>query len=576
MKKIINSVMLLAGLVTLFACEKKTKPEDEQPKIIEASFTSLENKGVESADALNIFSIEASNAAGDKFSAKFIGSRSFLPAGTYRLGTSNAANTYKDASFNGKAISEGEIEVSKDEDNYTLSAVTKLSDGTILKISAAGTLKYEKVIPDAQHIYSADCTPGENGVFTWDFKVYSLAEEEEACFQFMSESGETPAGTYQIVGLDGIGAGKALQGYDLSILGMGKGGCYYVKEGKTYFLVEGCGDVTISEEDGMYSVEVPSVKCLDASQAEPASEIGTTLSYLYCKWGEVTPPAPEYEPIVVAGGKYTETTAAKDSFDEHTLLFKDAEDNIVGQVVIRTASGAETIDGEYVFSAEEKSGTLAGGLDLSALGMGVVGSYYVKEGVNYTLSGGNAKIENSALGLNVVLSEVVSASGETQGTASPVSFLMMAKEEADPDSDPTDGVFTYTHTSEAKEGYSEHTISVYFSNGKQFLNLLVAVADGSAVAGDNIFVPVSYTITSTDQWTADPKGLACPGFNFLGIMDLGCYYTSNGTVNYLTEGVVRLVENADGLVVSIVDAEGNAIEGLPASLALLSATKKAE
>ena len=65
-------------------------------------------------------------------------------------------------------------------------------------------------------------------------------------------------------------------------------------------------------------------------------------------------------------------------------------------------------------------------------------------------------------------------------------------------------------------------------------------------------------------------------FNFLGLMDLGCYYTTNGTVNYLTKGVVRMVENADGLVVSIVDAEGNAIEGLPASLALLAATKKAE
>ncbi len=42
------------------------------------------------------------------------------------------------------------------------------------------------------------------------------------------------------------------------------------------------------------------------------------------------------------------------------------------------------------------------------------------------------------------------------------------------------------------------------------------------------------------------------------------------------EGVVRLVENEDGLVVSVVDAEGNAIEGLPAALSLLVATKTAE
>lgn len=39
---------------------------------------------------------------------------------------------------------------------------------------------------------------------------------------------------------------------------------------------------------------------------------------------------------------------------------------------------------------------------------------------------------------------------------------------------------------------------------------------------------------------------------------------------------MRLVENEDGLVVSVVDAEGNAIEGLPAALSLLVATKTAE
>ena len=192
------------------------------------------------------------------------------------------------------------------------------------------------------------------------------------------------------------------------------------------------------------------------------------------------------------------------------------------------------------------------------------------------VGGGSATIENSVLGLNIVLSDVVSAAGETQGTASPVSFLMLSEETVNSDADPTDGVFTYTHASEAKEGYAEHSIAIYFSNDKLFLNLLVAVADGSPFAGENIFMTVSYTVTTADQWNADPKDQACPGFNFLGLMDVGCYYTTNGAVNYLTEGVVRLVENADGLVVSIVDAEGNAIEGHPASLALLAATKKAE
>lgn len=575
MKKLLTTTLLIAGALSLFSC-KKDDPKPEEPKIVETSLTTLENKGVEAADALNIFSVEATNAAGDKFAAKFVGARSYLPAGIYRPGTTNAANVYKDATFNGKTISEGEIEVTKNEDNYTLSGVSKLADGTILKLSATGTLKYEKVVPDAQHIYNAAVTPGEEGVFTWAFNVYSLEEELEASFQFMSTDGESPAGTYKVVDLSDIAAGKALAGYDLSILGMGKGGCYYYKDGNVYFLVAGTGDITIAEEDGMFSVEAASVKCMDATGAEVASEAGSTLSYLYCKWGEVTLPAPEYEPIVVAGGTYTRTVAAKDGFDEHTIAIKDSEGNVAGQVVIRTATGADSIDGEYAYSAEEVAGSLAGGLDLSALGMGVLGSYYVKDGQNFTISGGSATIENSVLGLNIVLSDVVSAAGETQGTASPVSFLMLSEEAANPEADPTDGIFTYTHTSEAKEGYAEHSIAIYFSNDKLFLNLLVAVADGSPFAGENIFVPVSYTVTTAEQWNADPKGKACPGFNFLGLMDLGCYYTTNGTVNYLTEGVVRLVENEDGLVVSVVDAEGNAIEGLPAALSLLVATKTAE
>lgn len=245
----------------------------------------------------------------------------------------------------------------------------------------------------------------------------------------------------------------------------------------------------------------------------------------------------------------------------------EAGDTVIGAGVVQEGTGNGTttdVDGRYSITVP-----LGSRLQFSCIG-------YKKDGQNFTISGGSATIENSVLGLNIVLSDVVSAAGETQGTASPVSFLMLSEETINSDADPTDGVFTYTHASEAKEGYAEHSIAIYFSNDKLFLNLLVAVADGSPFAGENIFMPVSYTVTTADQWNADPKGQACPGFNFLGLMDLGCYYTTNGTVNYLTKGVVRLVENADGLVVSIVDAEGNAIEGLPASLALLAATKKAE
>lgn len=579
MKRLFTFTSVVLAAFSVIACQDKKPVEPEKPSVVDVTFTTLTNKGVTASDKLNVFSVEATDGNGASLQVEFIGERSFLTAGTYRLGSSVATGTYRNAYFkNAKvsgAVKEGEITVTAEDSKYTLAGVLKLEDNTILKANASGELVYQHEKKPAEHLYTKDVSANENGGFNWTLSIYSLEEKLEASFSFISERETSPAGTYPLVALADLVAGKALTGYDLSILGLGKGGCYYYVGDAIRFIQEGSGDIIITEEDGQLSIKASSVKVVDGNNAPVEAENGKDVTWNFCEEGEITPPAPEYEPLIVSGGKFTETVTAKENCDEHTIVVKDAEDNVLGQVVLRTAKEAETLTGEYAFNAEEVAGALVGGLDLSSLGMGVIGTYYVKDGKTFTLSAGKAIVQQGET-LNIILSDVESAAGEEAGTANPISFLALEKEAVDPDNDPTDGVFTYTHSSEAKEGYAEHTFTVFFSNGKTFLNLLVGVAAEAAVAGDSIFAPVAYTIVTSDEWAAGAAGKACPGFNFFGMADLGCFYYVNGAINYLTNGVVKLVENADGLVVSIVDAEGNALEGAPASLSLLSAKKAAE
>lgn len=576
MKRLFTFTAIVLAAFSVIACQDKKPVEPEKPAVVDVTFTTLTNKGVTASDKLNVFSVEATDGNGASLQVEFIGERSFLSAGTYRLRSSVAAGVYRNAYFKSAkvsgAIKEGEFTVATEDSKYTISGVLKLEDDTILKANASGELVYQHEKAAAQHLYTSDISKDENGNNIWTISVYSLEEVLEASFQVMSDSESSPAGSYQITGLEGLAPGKAMTGYDLSIIGLGKGGCYYYENGAILFVAEGYGEIVITEEDEQLNIVASNVTVSDVNGAQKSEQ---TVSWLYCEEGDITPAGPEYEPLIVAGGSYTETVAAKDNCDEHTIVLKDADGNVTGQVVLRTAKDATSITGEYAFNAEEVAGSLSGGLDLSSLGLGVIGSYYVKDGKTFTLSAGNATVQEGET-LSIVLSDVVSTAGDEAGTASPISFLMMTKEASNPDADPTDGVFTYTHTSDAKEGYAEHNFTVLFSNGKTFLNLLVAVADDTSVAGDNIFVPAVYTIVSTEEWTTSPVGKACPGFNFFGMADLGCFYYVNGAINYLTSGVVKLVENADGLVVSIVDAEGNALEGVPTSLAFLSATKATE
>ncbi len=578
MKKIFKLTTLVLGIATLFSCQGKNNTEPDKPSVLDITFNTLKNGGVTASGDLNIFLVEAGSADGAALSVEFIGNRSFLSAGTYKPGD-GAALTYRNARFSNSqvkgAVKEGELTVSAENSQYSISGVLKLEDDTILKVTASGELVYAHEKPAAQHLYTADVVKDENGLCTWTVSVYTLDEQLEASFAFLNGSESSFGGSYEVSGLEGLASGKAMAGYDLSIIGLGKGGCYYFTGGAIRFIQEGSGVITVTEEDGQINITAGDIYVVDGNNAPIEAENGKDVSWLFCEEGEITPAGPEYEPLIIAGGKYTDTVVPKDACDEHTILVKDADGNIVGQVVLRTGKDAESLGGEYAFSAEEVAGSLSGGLDLSAMGLGVLGSYYVKDGKIFTLTAGNATVQDGET-LSIVLSDVVSIYGEEAGTASPVSFLMLTKEESDPAADPTDGIFTYSHTSDAKEGYSEHTFTVFFSNGNTFLNLLVGVADDAAAAGDNIFSPAVYPVATSEEWNAGPAGKACPGFNFFGMADLGCYYYVNGAINYLTEGTVKLVENADGLVVSIVGTDGNAIPDAPASLALLSATKVAE
>lgn len=208
--------------------------------------------------------------------------------------------------------------------------------------------------------------------------------------------------------------GRYSAGKDYSLFGLGIIGSYVSVLGTSYTISGGTMTVSSDSEtvsvtvadwdsgiDGVNGLSLPSMTLTIAEPDEPQTpETGETFA--------------------LEGCTYTLVSAPKDGMDgvtENTFTFTDASGNVVASYVEWTAAGSE-ISGTFTYAATTSAaaGCFAGGYDF--FGMAIFGSYYVRDGVSYLISAGEAEVGENDGKLNIRITGLGSAatSGEA-GTA---------------------------------------------------------------------------------------------------------------------------------------------------------------
>lgn len=132
----------------------------------DCNFTSANSTGIDKTNnGLRIFDVKFTSSGGDVLNMKFVGDSYFLPAaaftpanageikkGTYLVGTGGSSFTSNGSATS--SITRGQVIVSKEGDEYSLSGTVWLEDGNVIRLHGGGTLVYE---PDPEPIELTKC-----------------------------------------------------------------------------------------------------------------------------------------------------------------------------------------------------------------------------------------------------------------------------------------------------------------------------------------------------------------------------------------------------------------------------------
>ena len=325
-----------------------------------------------------------------------IGNKYFLTANQYIEALDAVAKNGNfvlgKSTVGGKAIKQGYINVAVLEENeteegcnnkYSINAVVFLEDGTPFKANWEGYMAFEKdAVLAPQFIYTdtvaQDCTDADGNAYT-DVESHTLvlndlSGEFAAQIKLIRTVGTKDlAGTYTVkeYAHEDLSAGN---GFDLGVyFGMNPGayviGSYYLNEGTVVIVEPGATISVTAMGDGIYSFE------------------GDGFSFLAAPEG--------YAPGGVTVYDMTDTVAqdctledgqtAVTDVESHTLVLKDSEGNVAGQVKLIRAIGATDLTGTYTVKEYAHEDFAAGnGFDLGAMfgmdpGALVIGSYYIGE-----------------------------------------------------------------------------------------------------------------------------------------------------------------------------------------------------
>lgn len=210
---------------------------------------------------------------------------------------------------------------------------------------------------------------------------------------------------------------------DLSAFGLGVSnlGTYFIKDGKTYLL--SAGTAVVAEEDGKLGVLITGVEAATGASAGSEASDVTVLSF--SEMEAYVPPVVD-DAFTVEGGTYTISSEDKESVTEYTIQFSDASGNLVAQTVLRTAKGAALESGTFtVAGSDEQPGTYVFGLDF--FGMMNIGTYYIKDGKTYYVTGGTLNFVDFFTIYGLTIENAVSADGAGNPGATSIAISGMTK-----------------------------------------------------------------------------------------------------------------------------------------------------
>lgn len=212
---------------------------------------------------------------------------------------------------------------------------------------------------------------------------------------------------------------------DLSAFGLGVSnlGTYFIKDGKTYLV--SAGTAVVAEEDGKLGVLITDVEAATGASAGSEASDVTVLSF--SEMEAYVPPVVD-DAFTVEGGTYTISSEDKESVTEYTIQFSDASGNLVVQTVLRTAKGAALESGTFtVAGSDEQPGTYVFGLDF--FGMMNIGTYYIKDGKTYYVTGGTLNFVDFFTIYGLTIENAVSADGAGNPGATSIAISGMMKAE---------------------------------------------------------------------------------------------------------------------------------------------------
>ena len=224
------------------------------------------------------------------------------------------------------------------------------------------------------------------------------------------------AGTFEVAA-DAVPTGF-VAGFDASAFGLGIIGSYLVVDGKNLFLTN--GSVSIRSNGGKLTLTASGMtNTLNLS----AVIIADAEKYVVPDEPDPQPDPEPGETVEFKGGTFTYTTEDREAYTEHTVVYSDADGNLVGQVVVRTAVGA-AITGDFPVGSTETPGIFVPGMDF--FGIANIGTYYVKDGTVFYVTGGTLSALDFFGFIGITIKDAVSVDGSGNPGAATISFSDMS------------------------------------------------------------------------------------------------------------------------------------------------------
>ena len=551
MKKTINILLAVTLIgIALSSCQKSAV-EPLSGKYAPAqklSGVEIINGGVSDADGYSIFSVTSQG-----INLQFTGTGWFLAPGNYAVAAQpgDMDVLLAGSTINGKTLESGAVSVTKDGDSYGISGTLWLTDGSVYKIDAAGTLHYEEVVVVPNYYFTlADYTNDEGVKRGYNLTLANL-DGSPAGNLLIITNGKI-AQSYEIVGdVTTADNGLASVGMDLSaFFGLPAGsfvaGSYFYEDGKMYILYGGTIKIT-GDESIAFDIEISNIV---ATGVDGSAYSGSSIRF---ETVAEQPPIPVPDPVTLTLEGWSAEYSFKDNAEagtrDHTLSLKDASGSDAGQILV-TTTVLDGINGSFEVATDtDKIGRYTAGADLSIFGLGMIGSYVTVFGANYAISGGTMAISSDSETISVSVTDLPGIEG-INGLSLPAMALTIAQpEDPQPPVVPGEETFTLegcTYTlvtipKEGMEGVSEHTFVFKDASDNVVASYVEWTAADAAITG-------SFTYSAA---TATAIGSYAGGMDFFGIALLGTYYVRDGASYLVNAGTAEVTEAGGKLSIKI-------------------------